>query len=103
MTTLTQPQHMQALEKADRIRLGRAAIKREIKAGVIPATTILAEPPPVTESMAVSELLCAQMRWGETRARKLLSPLGISENRPLGRLTERQRRMLVEQLKARTP
>ena len=51
--------------------------------------------------MSVSELLRSQTRWGRTRTRKFLSPLAVSENRQLGRLTLRQREMLAAALEAK--
>ncbi len=40
----------------------------------------------------------SQRRWGSTRCRKFLERNGVSEIKPIGSLTERQRRMLAEQL-----
>jgi hypothetical protein len=43
----------------------------------------------------------SQRRWGCNRTRKLLCGLQISENRHLGALTERQRRLLAAELDRR--
>ncbi len=51
--------------------------------------------------MTVGELLRSQRRWGRARARKFLISLAMNENRQLGRLTERQRRLLAEELAAK--
>ena len=48
--------------------------------------------------MTIAELLTSQRRWGRTRARKFLLPLALNENKQLGTLTERQRRMLAAEL-----
>jgi hypothetical protein len=40
----------------------------------------------------------SQRRWGNTRCRKFLYRNQISELKPIGQLTERQRRMLAAQL-----
>ena len=48
--------------------------------------------------MTLSELLRSQPRWGRTRTRKLLGSLGLSENKRLDTLTERQRSLLIEKL-----
>jgi hypothetical protein len=95
------PQHMQALEHANRIRLARASLKRAVAAGTVDAAEIVKECPTEVESMSVGELLRSQRRWGRTRARKFLFSLALNENRELGRLTERQRRMLVSELDAK--
>jgi hypothetical protein len=92
------PQHMQALAHANRIRLARAALKRDVRSGSSNAATVVRECPYEVETMTVSELLRAQQRWGRTRARKFLASLALNENRQLGRLTERQRQMLAREL-----
>ncbi|HEY8501475.1 MAG TPA: hypothetical protein VK480_08425 [Solirubrobacterales bacterium] len=55
-----------------------------------------------TESMTIAELLTSQRRWGRTRARKFLIPLSLNENKQLGTLTERQRRLLASELSTRS-
>jgi hypothetical protein len=95
------PQHMQALEHANRIRLARASLKRAVAAGQVDAAEIVKDPPTEVESMSVGELLRSQRRWGRTRARKFLFSLALNENRELGRLTERQRMILASELEAK--
>jgi hypothetical protein len=51
--------------------------------------------------MTVGELLRSQRRWGRTRARKFLFAMALNENRELGRLTERQRRMVATHLESK--
>ena len=92
------PQHMQALERANRVRLARAELKRSIARGEVEASEIVRECPWETESMTLAELLTSQRRWGRTRARKLLLSLSLSENKRLGTLTSRQRLMLTTAL-----
>ena len=95
------PQHIRALELANRVRLARAALKREVQAGTRPAQEIVRSCPWEAETMSVSELLRAQDRWGRTRTRKFLVPLAVNENRQLGRLTLRQREALAGALEAK--
>jgi hypothetical protein len=92
------PQHMRALQKANQIRLARAALKREIASGAMKAAEVVTHCPPEAESMTISELLSAQRRWGRARSRKLLSGLELKENKALGTLTERQRGLVAAQL-----
>jgi hypothetical protein len=40
----------------------------------------------------------SQRRWGSTRCRKFLSRSHIIETKPVGTLTDRQRRMLASSL-----
>ena len=67
---MPQPQHMQALAHANRVRLARASLKREIATGAVDAAEIVRQCPWEVESMTVGELLRSQRRWGRTRARK---------------------------------
>jgi len=95
------PQHMRALERANSVRLARAELKRAIARGEKDAAEVVEESPWETESMTIAELLTSQRRWGQTRARKFLMPLSLNENKQLGTLTSRQRRMLSTELAAR--
>jgi hypothetical protein len=97
------PQHMQALEHANRVRLARASLKRSVAAGQVDAAEIVRECPWEVESMTVGELLRSQRRWGRTRARKFLFSMALNENRELGRLTARQRTLLASELEAKGP
>jgi len=95
------PQHMQALAHANRVRLARASLKREIATGAVDAAQIVRECPWEAESMSIGELLRSQRRWGRTRARKFLFSIAVNENRELNRLTGRQRELLAAELDAR--
>lgn len=96
------PQHMQALERANSVRLARAELKRAIARGDKDPSQVVQECPWETESMTIAELLTSQRRWGRTRARKFLLPLSLSENKRLGTLTSRQRRLLATELASRS-
>jgi hypothetical protein len=94
-------QCMQALARANEVRLARAALKRDIAAGRRRVTEVVQESPWEAESMSLSELLCSQRRWGRARSRKLLSSTGLNEAKRLGTLTARQQRILVGALEAK--
>ncbi len=94
-------QCMQALARANEVRLARAALKRDVGAGRRSVTEVLAEIPWEARSMSLSELLCSQRRWGRARSRKLLASAGLSENKRIGTLTPRQQRILVSALEAK--
>jgi hypothetical protein len=96
------PQHMQALERANSVRLARAELKRAVARGDLDPADVVRDCPWQTESMTISELLTSQRRWGRTRARKFLIPLSLNENKQLGTLTPRQRSILSDELAART-
>jgi hypothetical protein len=50
------------------------------------------------ESMAISELLMSQHRWGRTRCRRFLAAIPMSETKTIGTMTERQRRAVAARL-----
>jgi hypothetical protein len=89
------PQHLQALQRANAVRLARAELKRRVALGEISAADVILDTPWEAESMTVGDLLTSQHRWGHTRCRRLLYRLRISENKPIGTLTDRQRRELA--------
>jgi len=93
------PQHLQALERANRVRLARAELKRSVASGEVSVTRVITECPWESGTMTLSELLRSQSRWGRTRTRKLLASVGLNENKRLETLTERQRMLLVSQLR----
>jgi len=96
-----EPQHLRALEHANKVRLARAELKRRIAAGDVQVPDVVLESPWEARSMELSELLMSQKRWGRERCRRLLLALGIPENKQIGTLTERQRVALAAMLTAR--
>lgn len=99
--TAVAPQHLRALERANRVRLARADLKRRIGAGDVAVADVVGDPPWQVESMAISELLMSQRRWGRARCKGVLRSIDIGENKKIGALTERQRRALVATLAKR--
>ena len=94
----TEPQRLRALEHANTIRLARAELKRRIADGDVSAAEVILECPAAAQRWTVSELLLSQRRWGITRCRKFLERNGVSEIKLIGSLTERQRRLLAQEL-----
>jgi hypothetical protein len=88
-----------ALRKANETRLLRMQLKRDIRAGRTSVPDYLLDPPEFIEAMAIDNLLDAIPRWGGVRIGKLLGPLGISTNRPIGQLSLRQRQLIVDRLR----
>jgi hypothetical protein len=85
------PQHMQALDRANRVRVARADLKRRVAAGELDAGEIVLACPWMVESMALGELLISQARWGRMRCREFVRTVGLTESKTIGSLTERQR------------
>ena len=91
-------QHMRALERANRVRLARAELKRRVATGDLDAADVILECPWEAESMAVADLLMSQRRWGQTRCRKFLAQIPMSETKTVGSMTDRQRHSLAASL-----
>lgn len=96
------PHHQRhaALARANTIRRARAALKRDIQSGQRRVTDVIAHCPPEAHSMPVFELLGAQHRWGEARSLRVLRRVELSETKPLGHLTPRQRQLLIKGLQS---
>ncbi len=92
------PQHMRALERANKVRLARAELKRRIADGELGVAEVILDCPWEAESMAVGDLLMSQRRWGQTRCRKFLAQVPMSEKKSIGSMTDRQRRTLASML-----
>ncbi len=92
------PQYMRALERANKVRLARADLKRRIATGEVHVGEVILDCPWEAQSMAVADLLMSQRRWGQTRCRKFLAQIPMSEKKTVGSMTERQRRTLAAML-----
>ena len=92
------PQYMRALERANEVRLARAELKRRVAFGKIGVAEVILYCPSEADGMAVADLLVSQRRWGQTRSRKLLAQVPMSETKTLGSMTDRQRHTLSAML-----
>lgn len=91
-------QSMEALAVANGVRQARCELKRQIRAGETTVARVLEDPPSALDHMPIWELLNAQHRWGCHRSRHFLRSLRISELRPVGGLTVRERRIIASRL-----
>ena len=94
-TLVPDQQHLRALQEANRVRLARAALKREVASGDLAAAEVILSCPWQAHSMSISDLLMSQKRWGRARCKRLLTSIGVPENKAVGTLTERQRSALA--------
>ena len=92
------PQHLQALERANRVRLARAELKRQVAEGERTVADIVLDCPWEAASMTIADLLHSQHRWGRTRCRRFLAEIPIPETKTIGSLTDRQRQVLATRL-----
>ena len=88
-------QRLLALERANRVRLTRATLKRRLRAGEVAAADAILRSSRDTDTMTVAELLLSQHGWGPTRSAKMLRSVSLPEKKTLGSLTKRQRLMLA--------
>jgi hypothetical protein len=95
------PQRLRALERANEVRLARAALKRRIAQGQVSAATVILDSPWEAQSWSVGDMLISQRRWGSQRCRKFLSRFQLSERKEIGTLTQRQRLALAAELQSR--
>src|SRR5262249_49105258 len=63
--------------------------------GQIDVAEVILDCPWEADSMAVADLLTSQRRWGQTRCRKFLAQVPMSEKKTVGSMTDRQRRSLA--------
>jgi len=97
--TTRAPQHLRALAQANRVRLARAELKRQVAEGETTVAEIVLECPWEAESMTIADLLLSQHRWGRTRCRRFLASIPMSETKTVASMTERQRRALSARLR----
>jgi len=96
------PQHLRALEHANKVRLARAQLKRQIAEQETSVVEVILNCPWEAASMSVSDLLMSQRRWGRARCRCFFDATGTTENKQVGTFTERQRAALAAVLSAKT-
>ena len=99
LATAPAPQHMRALQQANRVRLARADLKRQVTDGETSVADVVLECPWEAESMAIADLLMSQHRWGRTRCRRFLASIPMSETKTVGSMTDRQRHALAARLR----
>ena len=100
-TSEAAPQHLRALEQANKVRLARAELKRRVATQTTTVADVVLDCPWEAESMELSDLLMSQRRWGRARCRRVLLSLGLPENKQIGTLTDRQRNALADALAER--
>jgi hypothetical protein len=89
-------QRMEALQRANDVRVQRAQLKRDLKAGQVQIDQILLDPPEFVSTAKVFDMLMAVPKFGRVKAARLLNQCRISQSKTVGGLSERQRTELVE-------
>lgn len=88
-------QRMEALKRANDIRVRRAQLKKDLKDGRVQIESILRSPPAFVETAKVFDILMAVPKFGRVKAARLLNQCRISQSKTVGGLSERQRTELV--------
>ncbi|MGB0091351.1 MAG: hypothetical protein WBP81_02270 [Solirubrobacteraceae bacterium] len=92
------PQPVRALQLANRVRHARAELKARVADGQLAVADVIMTCPVEVAGMPVVQLLASQHGWGDARCGAFLAQVGVRENKPIGSLTERQRRAVAVQL-----
>jgi hypothetical protein len=88
-------QRMDALRRANEIRVRRAQLKKDLKSGIVQIEQILRNPPSYVETAKVFDMLMAVPKFGRVKAARFLNQCRISQSKTVGGLSERQRAELV--------
>ena len=88
-------QRMEALRRANEIRVRRAQLKKDLKAGRVQVEDVLLQPPDWVGPAKVFDILMAVPKLGRVKAARLLNQCRISQSKTVGGLSDRQRAELV--------
>lgn len=99
LPTRSHEQRLDALQRANEVRVARAQLKRHLAAGERRLDELLDQVPEFARGAKIFDLVRAVPKLGPVRARQLLVHCGISETKTVGGLTERQRAELIAVLR----
>ena len=89
-------QRMDALRRANDVRVRRAQLKKDLKDGRVRIQTILGNPPEYVETAKVIDILMAVPKFGRVKAARFLNTCRISQSKTVGGLSDRQRTELID-------
>jgi hypothetical protein len=99
----TSAQRLRALQQANHVRHVRAVLKAHVAEGQITAAEVILACPPEANGMPIAQLLATQRGWGHARSAAFLAEVSVSDKKPIGSLTKRQRRNIASMLSRATP
>jgi hypothetical protein len=88
-------QRMEALARANDIRVRRAQLKKDLKNGTVQIEAILDDPPEYVSTAKVFDMLMAVPKFGRVKAARFLNQCRISQSKTVGGLSDRQRAELI--------
>ena len=86
---------MEALKRANDIRVRRAQLKKDLKTGSVQIDEIHRDPPEYVSTAKVFDILMAVPKFGRVKAARFLNQCRISQSKTVGGLSDRQRAELV--------
>ena len=86
---------MDALRRANDIRVKRAQLKKDLKEGKVRVEQILGNPPEYVSTAKVIDILMAVPKFGRVKAARFLTMCKISQAKTVGGLSDRQRAELI--------
>jgi hypothetical protein len=89
-------QRREALARANEVRIARAQIRRDLRAGRVYIEQLLADPPECILGAPIDWLLDSAPRVGRIRTAQALRAVKAGPKRRVGELTERQRFLLAQ-------
>ena len=90
---------MDALKRANDVRVRRAKLKKDLKGGKTSIQSLLLDPPEYVETAKVFDMLLAVPKYGRVKTNRILNMCRISPSKTIGGLSERQRTELVSLLR----
>ena len=94
-------QRMDALKRANDVRVKRAKLKKDLKEGKVKIEQILGNPPEYVSTAKVIDILMAVPKFGRVKAARFLNTCRISQSKTVGGLSDRQRAELIGLFNAR--
>ena len=91
---------MDALRRANDVRVKRAKLKKDLKDGRVRIETILGNPPEYVSTAKVIDILMAVPKFGRVKAARFLNTCRISQSKTVGGLSDRQRAELSAEVEA---
>jgi hypothetical protein len=86
---------MEALKRANEIRVRRAQLKKDLKDGRLHIEEVLRDPPEYVGTAKVFDILMAVPKFGRVKAARFLNQCRISQSKTVGGLSDRQRAELL--------
>lgn len=84
-------QRLDALKRANDIRIRRAQLKRDLKDARVSLLDVIADPPDCAATAKVLEVLLAAPRIGRVKAERILRRTQVSPSKTVAGLSARQR------------